>query len=332
MESRGTKRGAGKIEEAEPWNKLLLPASSLPTDPALYVGPFPFYRRPSELGCFSLDAQRQYHGDARALRYYCPPPTNGQSPNFDLRDGYPDRYRPRDEEVQERLDHLLCWVLEHRGRLEGGPGWLAGAIVTWRGHLTKLLTTPYERQEGWQLAASRFQGTLYLSEVETPAARVQRLTRPPVLQELMYMGYKFEQYLCADKPGGSTDPSGEVNTNVAFCSVLRSRLGNHPLLFSGEVDCIDPQAPTTQPPTCYVELKTSKEMHSPGQRKSFYRRKLLKWWAQSFLPGVPNVVAGFRNPEGFVCSLKTFRTMEMFEYVRARLPLLLGAWQPSHSV
>lgn len=60
---------------------------------------------------------------------------------------------------------------------------------------------------------------------------------------------------------------------MAFCSVLRSRLGNHPLLFSGEVDCTDPQAPSTQPPTCYVELKTSKEMHSPGQWKSFYRFK-----------------------------------------------------------
>lgn len=69
--------------------------------------------------------------------------------------------------------------------------------MTWRGHLTKLLTTPYERQEGWQLAASRFQGTLYLSEVETPAARAQRLARPPLLRELMYMGYKFEQFMCA---------------------------------------------------------------------------------------------------------------------------------------
>jgi RAT1-interacting protein len=78
-----------------------------------------------------------------------------------------------------------------------GPRWLAGAVVTWRGHLTKLLTTPYERQEGWQLAASRFQGTLYLSEVETPAARAQRLARPPLLRELTYMGYKFEQYMCA---------------------------------------------------------------------------------------------------------------------------------------
>uniref|UniRef100_A0ABI7YXM6 Decapping nuclease n=1 Tax=Felis catus TaxID=9685 RepID=A0ABI7YXM6_FELCA len=197
MDRRGTKRRGENIEVAEPRNKLPGPAPSMPTDPALYSGPFPFYRRPSELGCFSLDAQRQYHGDAQALRYYSPPPTNGQGPNFDLRDGYPDRYQPRDEEIREGLDHLLRWLLDHRGQLEGGPGWLAGAIVTWRGHLTKLLTTPYERQEGWQLAASRFQGTLYLSEVETPAARAQRLARPPLLRELMYMGYKFEQYMCA---------------------------------------------------------------------------------------------------------------------------------------
>ncbi|XP_041628905.1 decapping and exoribonuclease protein isoform X3 [Vulpes vulpes] len=141
----------------------------------------------------------------------------------------------------------------------------------------------------------------------------------------MYMGYKFEQYMCADKPESSPDPSGDVNTNVAFCSVLRSRLGNHPLLFSGEVDCTDPQAPSTQPPTCYVELKTAKEMHRPGHWRSFYRHKLLKWWAQSFLLGVPNVVAGFRNPEGFVCSLKTFPTMEMFEYVRNDR----DGWNPS---
>ncbi|XP_066215885.1 decapping and exoribonuclease protein isoform X3 [Saccopteryx leptura] len=291
MEPRGTKRGAGEIEVAELGNKLLRPTPSLPTDPALYSGPFPFYRRPSQLGCFSLDAQRQYHGDAQALRYYSPPPTNGQGFSFDLRDGYPDRYQPRDEEVREGLDHLLRWLLEHRGQLEGrSPGWLAGAIVTWRGHLTKLLTTPYERQEGWQLAASRFQGTLYLSEVETPAARAQRLARPPLLRELMYMGYKFEQYMCA-----------------------------------GEVDCTDPRAASPQPPTCYVELKTSKEMHSPGQWRSFYRHKLLKWWAQSFLLGVPNVVAGFRNPEGFVCSVKTFPTMQMFEHVRNDR----DGWNPS---
>lgn len=104
-----------------------------------------------------------------------------------------------------------------------GPGWLATATVTWRGHLTKLLTTPYERQEGWQLAASRFQGTLYLSEVETPAARAQRLARPPLLRELMYMGYKFEQYMCAGEAppwGPSHGRGGREPLSLLLASLL----------------------------------------------------------------------------------------------------------------
>lgn len=72
-------------------------------------------------------------------------------------------------------------------------------FVTWRGHLTKLLTTPYETREGWQLAATKFNGTIYISEVETEAARVERENRPERNKEMMYWGYKFEQYTCAGK-------------------------------------------------------------------------------------------------------------------------------------
>lgn len=51
---------------------------------------------------------------------------------------------------------------------------------------------------------------------------------------------------------------------------------------------MNPQAPSTQPPACYVELKTSKEMHSPGQWRSFYR----------FKPGWPREPGKEREPGG----------------------------------
>lgn len=70
-------------------------------------------------------------------------------------------------------------------------------FVTWRGHLTKVLTTPYETHEGWLLAASKFGGTVYISEVETEAARTDREKRSARQEEMMYWGYKFEQYACA---------------------------------------------------------------------------------------------------------------------------------------
>ena len=78
-------------------------------------------------------------------------------------------------------------------------------FVTWRGHLTKLLTTPYETREGWLLAISRLGGTLYISEVETEAARTDRENRAESHEEMMYWGYKFEQYTCAGKDVSSQE-------------------------------------------------------------------------------------------------------------------------------
>ncbi|XP_053143874.1 decapping and exoribonuclease protein isoform X3 [Hemicordylus capensis] len=328
---------------------------TLPVTPSRYDAPFPFYRRPAEVGRFSLDAQRCYHGDARQLRYYTPPPVEGPSPGFDLRDGYRDRYIRQDESVREGLEHLLKWVAENRKQLQtedkGRP--LNTDFVTWRGHLTKVLTTPYETQDGWLLAVSLFRGTLYISEVETEAAQKQREQRPELLKELMYMGYKFEQYMCAgeasgklqgcwilavapvirplsllgnlDTPDGTPDPTGVVNTNEGFCTVIRTRLGTHSLLFSGEVDCTDPHSSSLDPPSCYVELKTSKVMHNSTQRRSFYRHKMIKWWAQSFLPGVSRIVAGYRGPDGSVVGLETFETMKIFQLIREDP----GCWKPA---
>lgn len=79
------------------------------------------------------------------------------------------------------------------------PSALDADFVTWRGHLTKLLTTPYETREGWLLAATRFRGTLYISEVETEAARRERENRTERHDQMMYWGYKFEQYMCAGR-------------------------------------------------------------------------------------------------------------------------------------
>ncbi|XP_069491090.1 decapping and exoribonuclease protein [Ambystoma mexicanum] len=296
----------------------------------LYDANFPFYQQPVEIGGFSLDADRQFFNDARRLRFYCPPPDE-KNPGFDLRDGYQNRYVKRDESIKEKLDHLLRWITLNRRLLSGKDSkgmplsCLNREFATWRGHLTKLLTTPYENQEGWLLAVTLFQGTYYISEVETEQAKRQRDERTADHEEMMYMGYKFEQYLCADEPGGAPDPAGVVNTNEAFCSVVQTKLHGHSLLFSGEVDCKDPAYPNQEAPGCYVELKTSKEIRSPNQQRSFNRYKLIKWWAQSFLPGVPRIIAGFRDEEGRVVSMQTFETMKISHLIRGEW----NSWKPA---
>lgn len=300
---------------------------SLSARAQLYERVFPQYRQPVEVGVFSLDSQRAFFNDSRQLRYYVDP---GNKPKFNLRDGYRDRFVKRDDGVKERLDHLLRWIVANRAKLRSthvssSPCTLGVDFVTWRGHLTKLLTTPYETQEGWLLAVSKFGGTLYVSEVETEAARVNRENRTERHEEMMYWGYKFEQYICADDANGVPDRGGVVNTNEAFCTVVQTRLAEHKLLFSGEVDCRDkdPRAPPA--PACYVELKTSAEICTPKQRSNFHRYKLLKWWAQSFLPGVPRVVAGFRDHDGVVVSVETFHISKISQLIKNKY----NCWKPT---
>ncbi|XP_015242524.1 PREDICTED: decapping and exoribonuclease protein [Cyprinodon variegatus] len=299
-----------------------LRSKTLSTKKEHYERDFPLYKQPVEVGCFSLDSQRRFFNDNRQMRYYVEPDRN---PNFDLRDGYRERYVKRDENVKEKLDHILRWIVANKSKLKKTSCPLDFDFVTWRGHLTKLLTTPYETKEGWMLAVTRFNGTLYISEVETEAARRERLNRPEWNKEMMYWGYKFEQYMCADNPKSAPDPGGVVNTNEAFCTVVQTRLTDHKLLFSGEVDCRvrDPDAPAA--PACYVELKTSAEICTPKQQSNFHRFKLLKWWAQSFLPGVPRVVAGFRDQDGIVVSVETFQISKISQLIKNEY----NCWKPT---
>lgn len=96
-----------------PWQNPLS-SRGLSTRRELYERDFPVYKQPVEVGCFSLDSERRFFNDSRQLRYYTEPDRN---PNFDLKDGYKDRYVKRDENVKEKLDHILRWILANRSKI-----------------------------------------------------------------------------------------------------------------------------------------------------------------------------------------------------------------------
>jgi RAT1-interacting protein len=47
-----------------------------------------------------------------------------------------------------------------------------------------------------------------------------------------------------------------------------------------------------------MELKTNKIINTEKEQFGFERYKLLKFWAQSFIIGIPEVVVGFRDHAG----------------------------------
>lgn len=104
-----------------------------------------------------------------------------------------------------------------------------------------------------------------------------------------------------------------MNNNPQYCSIVRTAIGSTSLLLAGEIDCVlgcKPDSPDS--PIPWIELKTTAEPPSDTafERQKF-ERKLLKFWAQSFLLGVPRIVVGFRSPRGMLARITEFETQKL---------------------
>ena len=70
-------------------------------------------------------------------------------------------------------------------------------------------------------------------------------------------------------------------------------------------------------PINWVELKTSAEVNNERDQIKF-ERKLLKFWIQSFLLGVPRIIVGFRTAEGILVRLEELDTQSIPDMVKSR--------------
>ncbi|KAI9317756.1 RAI1 like PD-XK nuclease-domain-containing protein [Dichotomocladium elegans] len=290
-----------------------------------YMGHCPEYKQPVEIQSYSIDGSRRVWFDQRELKYYVPP--NISPPGPSLNRGY-EKYIKRDESVPEHLDTLLDALTTAR-QAEPEKNIAQANIVTWRGIMTKIFCTPYSRKEPWELCATRYNGSIYLEERTTEHKKQHEAAMSDRHKQMAYWGYRFESFCTATEPNGQPDPNDVPNTNIQYCVVVKTRLGRNTLLMGAEVDCIEGTKPEKQDPKNplhqYIELKTSRRIDTQRQKDNFEKFKLLKFWAQSFLVGVPRVICGFRDDNGDLCGLETFKTMEIPRRVRDNT----RAWNPS---
>ncbi|KAF9305462.1 hypothetical protein BGZ74_010128 [Mortierella antarctica] len=377
--------------------------------------------------------------DDSQLKYYFPPDLskpNNLSVNYDK---YISRDLLVDEHIDALLDALICIRdkedeeerINSKQQSEGGSSSqdpVSGAnsgnkdphpqqqhrasmtradFVCYRGILTKIMCTPYTRNEPWELGATLYKGSIYIEEHVTDEKRQSAGGSNERHKLMSYWGYRFETICNISKPVselqriktrkrgatdvssftiskaqvtealdqrrkaveeesvrqqeagvsverldiGSTEPvekktsddelervdqvdpsdpellarlDGIVDTNLQYCTVARTKIGQNSIIMGAEVDCTsEPKKPPPHNPLSnYIELKTSRVISNPREQSSFEKHKLLKFWAQSFLPGIPTIIVGFRDDDGNVVHVQTFKTMEIPRLVRGKE----GAW------
>ncbi|KAL8947455.1 MAG: hypothetical protein Q9222_006270 [Ikaeria aurantiellina] len=138
-------------------------------------------------------------------------------------------------------------------------------------------------------------------------------------------GYKFETLSLLPAPWAETSRDYiehreflTVNNHSQYCSIVKTGIGASRLILGGEVDALWDSKPS-QPddPINWVELKTAATPLSDRDILK-YERKLLKFWIQSFLLGVPKIIVGFRSKEGILQSLEELETSQIPKLVKQK--------------
>eukprot|EP00833_Pecoramyces_ruminatium_P012118 jgi/Orpsp1_1/1186150/evm.model.c7180000097245.1 len=122
-----------------------------------------------------------------------------------------------------------------------------------------------------------------------------------------YSGFKFEALSTIPIPPEEINNSKEnmallderinsvVNNKEEYGIIVKSNLNNLRLIMGAEVDCAEKRFSQNDMQKPYVELKSTKVLNNSKDEMSFERYKLLKFWAQSYLVGIPKIIIAFRD-------------------------------------
>lgn len=192
------------------------------------------------------------------------------------------------------------------------------------------MVVPFSKLDDWEMNATFFQGTIYIEEnhAKKIASRDAQFSsgahKGNMSQDLMsFWGYKFETLSLLPEPWSTTpreyidSREDQIVSNYAqYCSIVRTGFGNVKMILGGEVDAVMDFKPTDKShPVNWVELKTTAAVTNEREQMKF-ERKLLKFWAQSFLLGVPKIIVGYRSQQGILDRLEELDTQTIPDKVR----------------
>ncbi|KAF0922908.1 hypothetical protein E2562_002153 [Oryza meyeriana var. granulata] len=254
------------------------------------------FQEPCEIACYSRVEGGDVYFDDRSLRLFKRNICDYVGEN--LNKGFESFIEKRDL-GSEGFGDLLACIRNSTMPLQNIH------FVTYRNNLNKILATAYLR-EPWKMGVHKRKGVVYLDVHKLPER-----PKSEIESRRCYWGYSFENLATEN----SIDEDGRgIDANVEFCSVIKTKLGAHRIIMGAEMDCCDA---TDDGRRFYVELKTSRELEYHTV-EAFEKEKLLRFWIQSFLAGVPYVVVGFRNDAGVLIRTERLRTKDITQKVKAK--------------
>ncbi|KAL3679956.1 hypothetical protein R1sor_022912 [Riccia sorocarpa] len=271
----------------------------------------PQIQEPSQLACFSRMRDGSVYMDDRGLRKFRQDILSEEG--ADLNEGFDTFVEKKEDLDGSGFGDLLACLRKK------GPPLDNIHFVTFRNNLNKILGTAYNRTDPWEMGVHKRRNTVYLYVRKTPEREQTEHQR-----RCCYWGYSFER-LATEQPRSYSKSSNGANrrgaseesvvdANVEFCAVIRTKIGPHRFIMGAEMDCYEQGRDGRK---TFIELKTSRELDARTVDR-FEREKLLKFWIQSFLAGVPRIVCGFRDDQGILVRTEMMSTKDITQRVKLK--------------
>lgn len=121
-------------------------------------------------------------------------------------------------------------------------------------------------------------------------------------------------HMFIEKPDVPPNPSKPLKTAEGFKCFYKSKFGNHRLIYSAEIDGVITNKTLKEPvdwkDVKFVELKTNVQLNYRNET-NFFRNKMRDAWAQSYLTKIDQLICGFRDYNGIVHNLKSYKINEL---------------------
>lgn len=239
-------------------------------------------QEPVSIGCYSKLQDGSIEYNKKALY---PTPMQSKQVKTNLLEGFIESDATEDTSKHPApLDPLLQAI--HESKWSGVCN-----VISFRNNFNKIFGTIYNPMKEWQFTLCKQKNCMIfdVERTEDDKNYIPGLYQ----QQCAYAGRKFEQEV-------TSQPAEEE-----FCTIQQTQLGQMKLIIAAEIDGYHP---TTK---AMVELKTFRALEGKKDQYTFERYKLLAFWIQSYLAGVPHICCGFRDKQFNVVKTQWFKTHDL---------------------
>ncbi|GAB0090934.1 hypothetical protein DMENIID0001_057150 [Sergentomyia squamirostris] len=276
-----------------------------------------FVPKPRLIGHFSV-IREEYVNSMKNVRYLCLPSTPHEQIQWDLNTGF-ENYTDQKQNPRGKIDRILKFIQGFPHKVSGRDKILFPDFVCSRGFLSTLMKTPYPRPDnnsrimapypnrnkpsGWNVLASKYRGTIYLWPIDGDTKMEDVCLSQ---RKAMYYGFKFRQMITThqlNKPSTIDEPY----VREKFSGVFDTKLGQHRLLYAGEIFGVDSDVALKSHSDFLKPSVKIIQMHTKVNAMSnsiFLKDKLMHWWCKTVLIGAETIYAGNRTRQGILESIE----------------------------